>query len=452
MNAGASRHAFVERPHRTMLALSFPVLLSLIAEPLTGIADTAFVARLGAAPLAALGVATVLLSSIFWVFNFLGIGTQTAIARAFGAGRAEEAREAVTSAGLTALVLGVVLALVAWPLAEPLVRLMGAREEMLGDAVLYLRIRFLGAPAILVTLVAFGALRGVQDMQTPFRIAVSLNLLNVALDALLIFGAGPVPALGVAGAAWATSASQVAGAVWAAVAVHRLLGRAAARVRLTSVLRLFVVGRDLVLRTALLLFFLAAATRVATLAGADAGAAHQAVRQVWVLTALVLDAYAATAQSLVGFFLGAGSVALARRAAAVGCQWGLATGVVLTGGMLCSTRAFAWLLAPPAAHAGFESVWLIAAFAQPLNALSFVTDGVHWGTGDFRYLRNAMLVATASGTLALAAIDPSAPRALVAVWLVTAAWITIRAAFGVLRVWPGLGESPLGLSVRDAPG
>jgi len=447
----ADRHAFVARPHRTMLALSLPVLLSLVAEPLTGLADTAFVARLGPVPLAALGVATVLLSSIFWVFNFLGIGTQTAVARAAGAGGTDAAREAVASATVTALVLGTALAAAAWPVADALVELLGARGALREEAAVYLRIRFLGAPAILVTLVAFGALRGVQDMRTPLRIAVTVNVLNVALDALLIFGAGPVPALGVAGAAWATSASQVAGAVWAVAAVRGLLGPVSG-VRLASVVRLFVVGRDLVLRTALLLLFLAAGTRVATLAGADAGAAHQGVRQVWILTALVLDAYAATAQSLVGYFLGAGSVALARRAAAVGCQWALATGVALTVGMLCSTRAFAWLLVPPAAHAAFAGAWLVAALAQPLNALSFVTDGVHWGTGDFRWLRNAMLVATGAGTLALATLDVRAPGALVHVWLVTAAWIAIRAAFGVARVWPGVGRSPLGLPVRSVDG
>ncbi|MFQ5418205.1 MAG: MATE family efflux transporter, partial [Myxococcota bacterium] len=58
--------------------------MSLIAEPLTGVADTAFIARLGAAPLAALGAATALLSSVFWVFNFLGIGTQTEVAHSLG--------------------------------------------------------------------------------------------------------------------------------------------------------------------------------------------------------------------------------------------------------------------------------------------------------------------------------------------------------------------------------
>ena len=64
-------HPFEKAPHTTFLRLALPVLLALVAEPLTGIADTAFVARLGPIPLAALGVAVTLLSSLFWVFNFL---------------------------------------------------------------------------------------------------------------------------------------------------------------------------------------------------------------------------------------------------------------------------------------------------------------------------------------------------------------------------------------------
>ena len=78
------RHPFVDRPNRTLLALSIPVFFSLIAEPLTGLVDTGFIARLGAAPLAALGVGTAALSSIFWIFNFLAVGTQTNVAQALG--------------------------------------------------------------------------------------------------------------------------------------------------------------------------------------------------------------------------------------------------------------------------------------------------------------------------------------------------------------------------------
>ena len=57
-------------PHRTLFVLTIPVLFSLIAEPLTGLADTAFVSRLGSAPLAALGVGTILLSGVFWIIQF----------------------------------------------------------------------------------------------------------------------------------------------------------------------------------------------------------------------------------------------------------------------------------------------------------------------------------------------------------------------------------------------
>ena len=94
MREATGDHSFVRHPHRTLVRLTVPVLISLIAEPLTGLADTAFVARLGATPLAALGVGTVLLSSVFWVFNFLGIGTQTEVAHALGNPGDTRARDA----------------------------------------------------------------------------------------------------------------------------------------------------------------------------------------------------------------------------------------------------------------------------------------------------------------------------------------------------------------------
>ena len=63
--SSSDQHAFVHRPHRTLLALSFPVLVSLIAEPLTGLADTAFISRLGTVQLAGIGVGTAALSPFF---------------------------------------------------------------------------------------------------------------------------------------------------------------------------------------------------------------------------------------------------------------------------------------------------------------------------------------------------------------------------------------------------
>jgi MATE family multidrug resistance protein len=416
-------------------------MLSMVAEPLTGLADTAFVARLGAVPLAALGVGTIAMSSFFWIFNFLGIGTQTEIARSLGQGRPERAREVAGLAIVLAIALGIVVAVAGLPAAPALARLLGAEGAVQATAVTYLRWRLLSAPAVLIIIASFGALRGLQDMRTPLWIAASLNLVNIALDYLLIFGAGPVPALGVAGAALASVASHWFGALLALEAVRRRLGLPR-HLRMGDALRLLVVGRDLFLRTAFLTLFLLLTTRAATRIGIQAGAAHQAVRQVWLLTALILDGYAAAAQSLVGYFLGAGQRAAARRVAAVACQWSLASGVALTAGMLAMGSLTAAALVPAGAEGLFYPAWQVAALSMPLNALSFATDGIHWGSGDYRFLRNVMLLSTAAGAAAIWMLDESLAGALTRVWMITAGWIAVRAIFGMLRIWPGIGASP----------
>jgi MATE family multidrug resistance protein len=419
-----------------------PVLVSMVAEPLAGLADTAFVARLGATELAAVGVGATLLSSVLWIFNFLGIGTQTEVAHSLGEGSPSRVSGAASLALALCALLGLVLVAAGWPLIGPAAAWMSDAPGVRSQGEIYLRIRLLGAPFALLLLGAFGVLRGLQDMRTPLGIAAAMSVTNVALDPLLIFGAGPVPALGVAGAAWATTATQALAALWALAAVARRVPLTR-RIEWQRARALLVVGRDMVVRTAALLCFMLFATRASLQAGVEAGAAHQAVRQVWTLLAFLLDAYAIVAQSLVGYFLGAGRSDLALRVARISCAWGLATGAALAIALLGIEGPTATLLVPVEARAVFASAWVICALTQPLNALSFVTDGIHWGSGDFAWLRNAMLASTAVGLLALAAVDPDDASALARIWAVTAVWIALRSLFGIVRIWPGLGSAAL---------
>ena len=309
--------------------MSVPVLFSLIAEPLTGLVDTAFISRLGSVSLAALGVGTVALSSIFWVFNFLAISTQTEIAQAYGRQENQRMREVGGLALILAAAIGIIIIVLGIPGTPAIAKLMGAKGSVFSDASLYLRIRFTGAPAVLLTIVSFGILRGLQDMRTPLWIAVSINAFNIILDALLIFGFGPVPALGVAGAALASTVSQWAGAFWVVTIVLSRLGIPKG-ISLGDIRKLLEAGRDLFVRTGLLTAFLLLTTRAATGIGPDAGAAHQAIRQVWVFTALFLDAFAITGQSLIGYFIGPRCYRQARRVAFMVCLWSFATGIGLS--------------------------------------------------------------------------------------------------------------------------
>ncbi len=437
----AGEDAFVQRPHRTLVFLSIPVLFSLVAEPLTGLVDTAFVARLGAEALAALGVGTISLSSVFWIFNFLGIGTQTEVAQAAGRREYGLAARKCALAGLVGLAAGVLLIALGMQALPWAASAMGAVGSVHEQAVVYMRIRLLGAPAVLTTIAAFGALRGLQDMRTPLLVAVGVNALNILLDAVLIYGWGPVPALGIAGAAAASSTSQWVGALWSCTIVYRRLGKPDG-LRAADLASLLRIGGDLFVRTGLLTFFLLMATRAATRIGADAGAAHQAIRQVWVLASLVLDAFAVSGQSLVGYFIGSHNVYQARRAARVIVTWSLGAGAFLAVAMVLAKQPAAVLLVPPEARVFFQTAWLVAAAMQPVTALSFSTDGIHWGTGDFRFLRNVMILATGAGCAGLLLIGGNGTRALVAVWAVTGLWVSIRALFGMLRVWPAIGRSP----------
>jgi len=433
-------HPFIERPHRTLIGLSLPVLLSLTAEPITALVDTAFISSLGVVPLAALGVGTTALSSLFWMFNFLGVGAQTEIAQAFGKGDLEKVKKTLSLSLLLAAGFGLLLILMIGPSAPWLAELLGASGDVKSNAVSYMQIRLFGAPAVLLTLVSFGALRGRQDMKTPLWIALGVNLLNLLLDWLMIFGRGPFPALGVAGSALASTISQWLGALASILLVNNKLGLTR-EIVFKDARALLSIGGDMFVRTGILNLFLAYTTRVANQLGADAGAAHQVIRQMWVFTALVLDAFAATVQSLVGFFIGQDSLTHVKRVVRVGLWWSLGTGVLLAVLMWVGRNLVIDLLVPSTAVGVFISAWGISSLSQPINSLAFLTDGVHWGTGDFRYLRNAMLLASLAGIISIWILEQSSSSSLVWVWILIGGWNILRGLFGILRIWPGIGQS-----------
>ena len=442
MTAPSDPQLFLQRPFRTFFSLWVPVLFSLVAEPLTGLVDTAFVSRLGAEGLAALGVGTMVLSSVFWVFNFLSVGTQTEVSQASGRLDLQRGRRIGSLAMTMAVSAGVVLGLLAAAFASPLAAMMEASGAVHDQAVVYIQVRAAGAPAVLMTLTAFGILYGLQDMRTPLKIAVLVNALNIGLDAVLIFGVGPVPPLGIAGAAAASVVSQWVGAVIGVGCAARRLGFVL-EIRLGDMKRLFQVGFDLFVRTGLLTLFLLLATRAATRIGPDAGAAHQAIRQVWVFTGLFLDASAIAAQSLIGYFFGSGRIGDARSVAWLVCRWSVLVGGAIMALMLVGKDLARAALVPPSGVDLFYPAWTAAALIQPLAAIAFATDGIHWGTGDFRYLRKGVILTTACSITGLWLLDEHSAGALTGIWWITGGWVSIRGILGVWRIWPGMPKSPL---------
>lgn len=436
-------HAFLDKPNRTLVALSIPVLFSLVAEPITGLVDTAYIAQLGAVPLAALGVGTVALSSIFWIFNFLGIGAQTEVAHSLGKQDRHGAIKASSLALALSIFFGTLMFLIGFPISTTVAGLLGAEGDVLLNATQYIQVRLFAAPAVLITFTGFGVLRGMQDMKTPLWIAVGINVLNIILDYPLIFGYGIIPAMGVAGSAYATAIAQWLGVIWTLWAIGQKLGYTR-DIHWGEALKLIQIGGDLFIRTGLLVTFFLFSTRVATQIGVDSGASHQAIRQVWFFSTLVMEAFAVTAQSLVGYFIGSDDIQTARRVSTFSTVWSIGTGVVLAIAMLLSTDLVIAVFVPERAVAVFMPAWIIASVSQPISAVAFVTDGIHWGTGDYRYMRNGMIISTIIAGFGLYLINPTADNAFTLVWMAMVLWIFIRAVIGIVRVYPGIGNAPLG--------
>jgi putative MATE family efflux protein len=405
---------------REILRLAVPAFLALVAEPLFLLSDAAIVGHLGAAELAGLGIAAVVLQTAVGICVFLAYGTTASVARQLGAG---DLRGALTQGvdGLwLAVGIGLVVTVVGVATTGPLVAAFGAGPQVAEPAETYLRIAFLGTTPLLVMLAATGVLRGLQDTRTPLVVAVGGNALNIVLNLVLVYPVG----LGIAGSAVGSVLAQVASAAVFVVVVVRAARRHGAPLRpdLPGIRRAAHAGSALVVRTLTLRAALLVTTYAVTV-GAVAGeeevdlATHQLALTIWTFLAFALDAIAIAAQALTGRLLGAGDVVGARETTQRMVRWGVVSGVV-TGLLLAAVSPWVGRLftSDDAVSDLLVPVLLVAALGQPVAGVVFVLDGVLIGAGDGRYLARAglvTLVAYAPVALLLAAYSAG----LVAIWV-----------------------------------
>jgi len=416
---------------REVVRLAVPSLGALLAPPLFLLADAAIVGRLGPAPLAGLGLAGAVITTVTGLSVFLAYGTTGSVARLLGAGDVAAAVRHGVSAMWLALGIGVAAALAGWTATTPLVAAFGAPADATEQAETYLRVGWWGVPALLVALASTGVLRGLQDTRTPLVVAAAGALANVALNVVLVLGLG----MGIAGAALGTVVAEVAMAGALSTVVAR--GARAHGVGLlphgSDVSSSWHTGWPLLVRTAAMRVALLGATAAAARLGTTGLAAFNVAFVVWGLLALALDALAIAAQALVGRYLGSGDPDPVRTLTTRLVRWGLLGGAALG----LTTAALAVPLAPlftdDADVARLLVVaLLVVAVLQPLAGWVFVLDGILIGAGDGRYLALAAVGATVVFVpLAVLAVQASSwgdAVGMVALWSAIGGWMLARLA------------------------
>ncbi len=431
---------------RDIFRLAVPALGTLAADPLVSLIDTAFVGQLGSTALGGLGVATAVFSIAFFLFNFLAYGTTPLVAGAVARGDSAEAGRIAGAALGLGVMLGVGLTVVLEAGAEPLLRLMGADSELLSSAALYLRIRAIGMPALLLATVAHGVFRGHQDTRTPLWVVIGISGANLVLDPILIFGLD----WGLAGAAWATMLAQWIGAAIFLVLFARRREQLAlqwAWPRREALGPLVGAGRALVIRSGALLTAFTLATAVATRQGEEVVAAHQVAVQLWIFLALVVDALAIAAQALVGLHLHSRHD-LAREYSRRLLTWGLVSGFALLAVMAAGRSFLPGVFSnDPGVVLQVEAVYPFIVLMQPLNAIVFVWDGIAIGASRFAFLAGST-VSAATVTAVILAVVQLRTWGLPGVWWALVAMMAVR--FGTLAWWHLTG--PLSSGAGPSPG
>ena len=433
-------------PLREIARLAGPALPVLAAEPLYLLIDTAVVGRLGAVPLAGLAVAAVVFAQVTSQLNFLSYGTTARTARLHGAGHRSAAVGEGVQATWLALAVGLLVLGVGQLVAGPVTRALGDGGAVAAAAESWLRLALCGAPLVLVTLAGNGWMRGVQDTARPLRYVLAGNAVSAVACVVLVHGIDAFGGLGLVGSAWANVLGQCVGAGLFLGALARE-SRGSWRPRPAALRAQLALGRDLVARSLAFQACFLSAAAVATRFGAPVAAAHQIVLQLWSFMALVLDAIAIAAQSLVGAALGAGDAGRARALAARVTRYGLVLGV----GFGVLFAALSGVLPPvftpdAAVLAAVPIAWWFFAALQPVAGVVFAIDGVLLGAGDAAFLRTWTLLAAVVGFLPLIWASLAFGWGLAGIWAGLAAFMLVRLVAVLLRVrggrWAVTGVTP----------
>ncbi|MHB8757252.1 MAG: MATE family efflux transporter [Bacillota bacterium] len=207
------KRAKTARLRREIFVLAWPAIMEMLLQTMVWNVDTAFMGRVGAEAVAAVGVGGMVYWTVLWAFGGLGAGVTAMVARAVGAGRPDAARAAASQALRLAFACGLAVSAAALVGGPRIVALTSLPESTRQLAVLYLRTLALGAPIYLPAIIAFSVIRSTGDTRTPMVITGLINLLNIVLAWFLVFGHGGLRPMGLAGSAIAAVTSQVLGAV-----------------------------------------------------------------------------------------------------------------------------------------------------------------------------------------------------------------------------------------------
>jgi len=383
------------RVRTVLLALALPVLGQEMLNTTVGIVDTFLAGRISVQATSAVGLAAYVAWLAVMLFDLVATGTTALVSRSIGAGDRQAANRIANQSLAMSVFAGIAGGTLMYAMAPAFATWQGMTGDAYAIIVRYLHFEAVGYTANSVTLVACAALRGAGDTRTPMKVLGIVNALNMVVSPILVFGPGPVPALGVDGIVIGTMVARFSGAL--IIVVVMLRGRSGLRIDrsicdldLAPVRRILRIGLPAASDGAVMwtghFVFLAMIKRLTQGPESDViYAAHIVVIRLEALTYLPASAWAAACAAMIGQALGANDAPRARHTGHEAVAQCVLLSAVIAAFFYCAAEfIFGWMHTDPNVRATGIPALKIAAFFQPMLAAGIIYVGALRGAGETR--------------------------------------------------------------------
>ncbi|MHB0756531.1 MATE family efflux transporter [Polaribacter sp. M15] len=413
--------------------LAIPALIAGIAEPLLSITDTAIIGNIklnATESLAAVGIVGAYISMLIWVFGQVRSAISSIISQYVGANKLNDIKTLPAQAILIVVLGSVLILAISYPFAKQIFQFYNASGEVLEYCIRYFKIRIFGFPFSLFVFAIFGVFRGLQNTFYPMIIAIIGALLNIVLDIVLVYGVdGFVPAMYIEGAAYASVIAQITMAILAFVL---LIKKTTISLKLgksfhEEIPRLLGMIGNLFIRTIALNTALYFATSYATDYGAAYIAAYTIGVNIWLLGAFMVDGYSSAGNILSGKLLGAKEYKTLVTLSTKLFKYGLIMGCIIAiiGFVFYNFIGEIFTKEADVLEQFYHVFWIVL-LTQPINAITFIFDGMFKGMGFMKYLRNVLILSTGLVFIPTLLFFDWLDYKLAAIWIAFTLWILAR--------------------------
>lgn len=433
-----------------MWHIAIPSIIANISIPMLGLADSFIMGHLpDARYLGAIALGAMIIGILYTSVNFLRMATTGFTAQADGREDHQEISLLVLRGCILAVLIGLFFILIQRPISDLMLSFSTAGQDVESLTREYISIRIWGAPFALINFVAVGWLLGLHKAREALLIQVSMNIANILLNFLFVYGFH----MTVAGVAYGTIISEFGAALLALFLVNRhnyhRIGQAIwTRDSMKGLLnkaafgKLIILNRDIFIRTVCLTGTMASFTIFGASFGKATLAANAILMNLQMVTSYGLDGFAQAAEVLVGKEIGQKSKDQLRKAVILSSKWALITAVVFS---------LFFYLAGPHIINGLTSLedvrqmadsYLIWVILLPLLSVwSFQLDGIFIGATMGKSMRNTMVLSMLVYGASIYLFLPSMGNH--GLWLSYSIFVTMR-ALGLAVEYPKIEKAAEG--------